>query len=112
MIEKIVCKGQDWNVVKEFGGWTIGILRYSERFSQFAELERHMETDELFVLLEGSATLYTDTEECPMEQNALYNIPKGQWHHIVVSPDATVMVVESTGTTLQNTERRKVTQPC
>lgn len=104
MIEKYTFSGFDFNVMMTFEGWKIGFLRYSERFADFKVLEKHNETDEAFVLLEGSAVLYTDTTSCQMEKCTLYNIPKGVWHHITVSKDATVMVVENSNTSKENTE--------
>lgn len=105
-MEKITYSGEGFSVLKKFEGWKIGFLRYSERFSAFREMERHLETDEIFVLLEGNAILFTDQEECFMKTGVLYNIPKGVWHHIVVSKDATVLVVENSNTTQDNTERK------
>ena len=105
-IEASTFKGDGFLVLKQFEGWKIGFLRYNDRFSKFSEMERHKETDEVFILLEGSATLYTDKETCIMEKCVLYNIPKGVWHHIVVSEDATVMVVENSNTSKENTEKR------
>ncbi len=108
MIERYSFSGEDFNVMMQFEGWKIGFLRYSDRFSAFTVLERHTATDEAFVLLEGSATLYTDKDSCQMEKCELYNIPKGVWHHITVSEDATVMVVENSNTSKDNTERKCV----
>ena len=105
-IETATYKEEGFQVLKQFEGWKIGFLRYNDRFSKFGEMERHMETDEVFVLLEGSATLHTEKETCAMEKCVLYNIPKGVWHHIVVSEDATVMVVENSNTSKENTEKR------
>lgn len=110
MIEVLSYKGEDFKRVLSFESWTIGIIRYSERFSAFKVLERHLETDEAFILLEGEATLYTEDETVKMEKAVVYNIPKGEWHHIVVSPDATVMVVENTNTSKENTERKPVNE--
>lgn len=105
MIEKHIFTGNDFNVMMKSEGWKIGFLRYSERFAEFKMLEKHNETDEAFILLEGKANLYTDTESCEMEKCTLYNIPRGVWHHITVSKDATVMVVENSNTCKENTER-------
>ena len=106
MMEAITYAGDGWSVVKEFAGWKIGFLRYNERFSKVEEMERHLETDEVFILLEGAATLYTGNQNCVMEKKILYNIPKGEWHHIVVSEDATVLVVENSNTSKANTEKK------
>lgn len=108
MIEKYEFSGEDFKVMMQFEGWKIGFLRYSDRFSEFKQLERHLRTDEAFILLDGMAVLYTENERCEMKKCTLYNIPKGVWHHIVVSPDATVMVVENADTSAENTEKRKI----
>ena len=104
MIEKYFYNGQDFSVAMQFEGWKIGLLRYSERFSKFDRLERHLLTDEAFILLDGTATLYTDTEEVEMQKCVVYNIPKAVWHHITVSENATVMVVENSNTGDENSE--------
>ena len=104
MIEISMFNGKDFSVVKQFEGWKIGFLRISPRFSVFDRLERHLLTDEAFILLDGQATLYTDKESVVMQKNTVYNIPKAEWHHIVVSEDATVMVVENSSTCEENTE--------
>lgn len=100
MIEKHIFTGEDFKVAMEFENWKIGLLRYSKRFSSFDRLERHLLTDEAFILLDGEAILYTDTEK----KCVVYNIPRAVWHHIVVSKDATVMVVENSSTCEENTE--------
>ena len=100
--------GDGFRVMTRFEGWKIGLLRSNERFSAFTRMERHLLSDEVFVLLEGSAMLYVEDEKIPMETCALYNVKKGAWHHIVVSEDATVLVVENSNTDRDNTEKRSV----
>lgn len=112
MIDKITYNQDGFKVLKEFEGWKIGFLRYNERFSLCTEMEQHLETDEVFVLLEGTATLYTEAETCPMNKSTLYNIPKGVWHHVVVSEDATVLVIENSNTSIANTQKKGVHSPC
>lgn len=99
--------GTDFQVMTQFEGWKIGLLRYSQRFSACCQMERHLETDEVFVLLEGSATLYVEDQKIPMEKCAIYNVRKAAWHHIVVSEDATVLVVENNNTSRDNTEKKE-----
>lgn len=107
MIQKFDFKCEDFKVLMHYEGWKIGFLRFSERFSKFDRLEKHHETDEAFVLLEGRAVLYTENEKIQMQKCTLYNIPKGVWHHITVSEDATVMVVENSNTCKDNTEKKQ-----
>jgi mannose-6-phosphate isomerase-like protein (cupin superfamily) len=106
MIEEFSYTDEGWKVLMESGEWKIGMLRYNERFGRFSELEKHNLTDEAFVLLAGSATLYTDSEQMNMKPLTVYNIPKGVWHHIVVSEDASVLVVENSNTSKENTEKK------
>ena len=106
MIEQFCFTEEGWKVLIESGEWKIGMLRHNERFGAFRELERHMLTDEVFVLLEGSATLYTDSEQADMKPLTVYNIPAGIWHHIVVSEDASVLVIENRNTSKENTEKK------
>ena len=39
-----------------------------------------------------------------MEKGVIYNVAKGEWHGIVVSSDALVMVVENSDTTEENSD--------
>ena len=80
------------------------MLRFSQRFSRFDRLERHLLTDEAFILLKGQAVLYTDKEQIQMQTSVVYNVPKGEWHHIVVTEDADVLIVENSETGDENTE--------
>lgn len=98
--------GDNFKVLMQFEGWKIGMLRYGDRFAKHTELERHLETDEVFVLLEGAAILYEDNVQYSMEKCKVYNIKKGVWHHITVSPDTTVLVIENSNTYAGNTERK------
>lgn len=107
-MEKIPFIPQRWQVAVEDGPWKVAYLGYCERFSKFGELERHLHTDEVFVLLRGSAILYGETEQTQMQPGVVYHVPKGEWHHIVVSEDAAVLVVENSNTSAENTEKRSV----
>lgn len=104
MIQQYSYNGEDYKAVMQFEGWKIGIINFSERFSRFDRLERHLLTDEAFILLSGDAVLYTETQKTVMQKNVVYNLPKGTWHHLTMSKNATVMVVENSETSNENTE--------
>ncbi len=109
-MEKYTYNGEDFKAVISNDNWKIGLLKYSQRFSCACVFERHLKTDEAFILLSGDAVLYIRDEqgsikETKMEANAVYNVPAGEWHHIVVSSDATVLVVENSDTSKENTEK-------
>ena len=95
-----------FGVIAEYGEWKVGLLRYSERFSRLGEMERHLLTDEVFILTSGKATLYTEKETVTMEPNVAYTIPAAVWHHIVLGETATVIVVENRNTSIENTEKK------
>ena len=100
----------DFKAVFSFEGWKIGLLRYSDRFSHIGIWERHTQTAEVFVLMSGTAELYIKSNQNiiseKMEANKVYEVPKGEWHHIVVSKDATVLVIENSDTSKDNTEKQ------
>ncbi|MBQ6136586.1 MAG: MBL fold metallo-hydrolase [Kiritimatiellae bacterium] len=90
--------------------WTVAALNYAERFDEknIVDLERHVLTDEAFVLLAGEATLLVGekAERIKMEPLKVYNVRAGAWHNIFVSRDARVLVVENADTSKDNTEYR------
>lgn len=108
-IETYSYSGTDFWAAKSTGTWKIGFLRASRRFTTLGFWERHLLTDEMFVLLGGTATLYTKDKSgitpVPMRQETVYNIPREVWHHIIVSTDATVLVIENSDTCQENTEK-------
>ena len=106
MIEILTHDFNGFSAVLESGAWKLGLLGYSERFSRFCEMERHLLTDEAFVLLDGEATLHTESGAVQMKKFTVYNVPAGVWHHITVSRDGKVMVVENRNTSRENTEKR------
>ena len=88
--------------------WTLATLNYAERFDEtnFAQLERHNQTDETFVLLSGEATLLIGAEAARVRMEPLkyYNVRAGIWHHIFVAPGTRVLVAENADTSLANSD--------
>ena len=96
------------------GGWRVAILRYLDELQpdRIDSMERHMETDEVFVLLYGRGTLIlggngTKSESAlsqPMEIGRIYNVKQFVWHTILLSQDASVLLVENHDTDGHNSE--------
>ena len=107
-VEILYSQEEGYRPQVHFEAWRVAILRYAERFDRknLSRVERHHLTDEVFVLLEGEATLVIGEkcEDCRMEVNKIYNVKKDVWHHIILSQDARVLVVENDNTGLDNTE--------
>ncbi|WP_218184440.1 cupin domain-containing protein [Thermoanaerobacter thermocopriae] len=75
-------------------------------------LERHNETDELFVLLNGrcliifaneiDGELIIGVEE--MKPMRVYNIPQTLWHNTVMKKDTKLLLIEDSSTSIDNTD--------
>ena len=98
--------GKGYKPAMVFEAWRVAFLNYDTCFDKITKLERHMVTDEVFMLLEGEATLIIGLEKAlvPMEKHKIYNVRKGVWHNIKVSKGAKVFIVENDNTTYDNSE--------
>ena len=73
-------------------------------------MQRHNETDEVFVLLEGHCILFvgeggdtvTRIHAEQLQPGLVYNVRRAVWHTHTLSADAKVLVVENRETTYDN----------
>lgn len=103
-------EGTGYDPTLPFKTWLVAFINFEERFDNITFIERHLETDEVFVLLAGSAELWIgeEREVVPMEPCKLYNVKAGTWHNIKVSRDAKVLVIENSDTVRENSEYRDI----
>lgn len=104
--------GEGYKPLIDFGAWRVAYLRFIDELipKNIQKVERHNETDEVFVLLDGQAVLFMGEGEeeisklqpVMMEPGKLYNVKQSAWHTCVVSRDATVLLVENQDTTVDN----------
>jgi mannose-6-phosphate isomerase-like protein (cupin superfamily) len=77
-------------------------------FGSVDHMKRHNNTDEIFVLLSGGATMLTisdgEIQKQVLETGKAYNVQKGTWHYLAVTEDAKVFVAEASDTSERNTE--------
>ena len=92
-------------------GWKIAFVTYAEQYDEMKVVKRHNLNDEVFVLVKGSATLYASDQDIPTEfskvelqEKKAYKVEKGTWHHLKVSKDALLVVVENSNTSKENTD--------
>lgn len=112
--------GEGYKPLINFGEWRVAILRWIETTQpeKITYLERHMQTDEVFVLLRGQASLIlggngllvTDLQKQVMECGKLYNVRQNAWHSVMMSRDATILIVENQNTTENNSEYHQLTE--
>jgi hypothetical protein len=95
--------------------WQVALLNWEPIFDldKMGEIERHNNTDEVFVLIKGRAVLFSIDKEglqvSDMHPGAIYNVLKGAWHNLISSRDATWIIVENRGTHLTDVETRLLT---
>ncbi len=93
-------------------GWQVAILNWEPGFdfNNLEMIERHNQTDEVFILWNGKAALFvTSCEEIrveDMQTGVIYNVPKGVWHNLVTTRNASFFIVENRDTHLIDTEIR------
>lgn len=99
--------GEGYESTMNFGEWRVAFMNYIDELEKLNKYERHLETDEVFVLLQGKATLVVgeEMEEHKMEKFKIYNVRRGVWHGIVYSKDARVLIVENHNTSDENSEK-------
>jgi hypothetical protein len=92
----------------DYGTWRVAILRYIDELipERIEKVERHDETDEVFVILAGQAVLFLGEGETNvvalhpqvLEPGKFYNVKRGAWHIVVLSRDASILLVENRDT--------------
>ncbi len=100
--------------VLKTGEWQIAVLRQCAKVhpENIGQVERHNNTDEVFILTTGEANLIIldekEGEKIPfvvlMDLNVAYNLKKSVWHHIVLSADAHVFIFEKADTSKENSD--------
>lgn len=100
--------GQNYNPTMNSDSWRVAFLNYGDATekSKLTFLERHHLTDEVFVLLNGEATLIIgkDMKYMEMETGKIYNIKKDVWHSVFMSPQSKILIVENHNTSTENSE--------
>jgi hypothetical protein len=103
---------QGYKSLIDYGEWRVAILRYIDelRAENIRKMQRHDETDEVFVLLKGRCILFigegdgyiTRIHAQNLEPLKLYNVKRSCWHTHTLSDDATVLIIENRDTTDKN----------
>ena len=96
--------------------WMVALLNYEDimGLDKAVDIERHVQTDEVFILLKGRATFYLVAEGQPLQvvelkPGLVYNVIKGTWHNLLATQDAAFTIVENRDTDKFDTEIRPLT---
>ena len=111
-------EGLGYQPIVDYGTWRVAILRYHPELEPAAlnSMQRHDETDEVFVLLEGRCILFLgDGDAQPgalhavdMQPLKAYNVKQHAWHTHTLSRDAVVLIVENRDTSNVNSPTRSL----
>ncbi|MCP4395866.1 MAG: hypothetical protein GY801_00950 [bacterium] len=118
LLETYEHHGDGYNPFLITSEWQIAQLNYlpEQHFRSITKIDRHLKTDEAFVLFSGTAVLIVAEEMAGrltvcttlMEPEKTYNVPKNVWHNIALAEDARVLIVENSNTHLGDFEFREL----
>ena len=104
--------GPGYRPLVDFQHWRVAVLNFGTELlpEHLTSMQRHNDTDEVFVLLQGRCILFTgegrDTltriHAEDLQPHRVYNVRQGVWHTHTLSQDAKVLVVENQDTTWDN----------
>lgn len=96
----------------DFENWRVAVMNggATPAIEDIEQLNKHVETDEVFVLLQGRCHLFLGSGDDRIEQIyiqeleplTLYNVKQGVWHSHILSRDAKVLIVENRDTVAEN----------
>jgi ureidoglycolate hydrolase len=114
LLEVRTYQGLGYKPLVDFETWRVAYLNYIDELEpeNITRVERHIATDEVFVLLAGQAVLFlgggegqaANLEAITLQPCQLYNVKQNAWHTVVLSRDATILLVENRDTGPANTE--------
>jgi ureidoglycolate hydrolase len=118
-LEVLKYAGTGYQPMIDFDSWRVAILRWEPQPQLEREnvVERHTQTDEVFVLLQGRAVMFTAGKAAAagalcgytMAPGVLYNVKQNTWHTVILSSKASILIVENRNTGGENTEYCQLT---
>jgi hypothetical protein len=115
-VEVLSWEGLGFRPLVEFESWIVALMNWEPRFdlTGIGDIERHNETDEVFVLTDGLSVLFivgdNGLQVFDMKPGVIYNVTKGTWHSVIGNKDTTWLIVESSSTSRTNTEHRQLSK--
>lgn len=115
LLEIKSCTESGYHPQVYFEGWRVAFLNNTPKFhlEQIREMQRHNTSDEVFILLEGTVTLYIGDGDdytpgqiraVVLEPGKLYNVHKGVWHTHVTGPGSKVAIIENADVSSENSD--------
>ena len=102
----------DYKPLVDYQSWRVALMNYTDDLipEKINRMQKHTETDEVFVLMAGHCILFlgegeetvTKVHAVDMELYKLYNVKRGVWHSHTFSKDARILIVENRDTVVEN----------
>jgi hypothetical protein len=102
----------DYKPLIDYQSWRVALMNYTSDLTpeKINRMQKHTETDEVFVLMKGRCILFigegedsvTKVHAVDMELYKLHNVKRGVWHSHTFSDDARVLIVENRDTVEEN----------
>jgi ureidoglycolate hydrolase len=118
LCEVLDCGVAGYSPLVDHGSWRVASLRpvFPLLAEQLEVVERHTQSDEVFVLLEGRVVLVMagrgpepgSIQPLVMEPGRVYNVRRDTWHTALLSRDSLVLVVENRDTGAVNTQHARL----
>lgn len=119
LLDVVSYNGEGYLPLIDFESWRVAELRYIDELEvdNLKDMQKHDETDEIFVLLEGDFTLFIggqgdaigEIEAVKLEPLQIYNVKKGTFHTHTPEKNSTVLIVENADTCDDNSPTVKLT---
>jgi ureidoglycolate hydrolase len=112
--------GPGYSPVVDFAGWRVAVLNFTDEINpkKIRYMERHEETDEVFVLQKGKGILFIgvgdseimEIQKQILEPGMIYNVKQKVWHTVILSTDGSVLIVENRNTSKENSSYLELDQ--
>jgi ureidoglycolate hydrolase len=113
-------EGEGYQPVIDYQSWRVAILNYCEELEvpNLKTMQKHMESDEVFVLLRGNCILFSggsgedinSMDAVLMKPFQLYNVKRGVWHTHTLDKEGMVLIVENQDTGDANSPTMAMTE--
>jgi len=107
-IEIVDFQPEGYKPLVDYESWRVAVLKYCDdlKIENVNTMQKHLYTDEVFVLLQGDVTLFLagngekpeNVRAVKMEPHKIYNIKKGYWHEHIMDEAGEVLIVENQNT--------------
>lgn len=111
-IEIVQYNEPGYKAVAVYEEWRVAVLNDCEelKIDHLNTMQKHCETDEIFVLLKGSCMLFSagqgemvgEISGVRLELYKIYNVKKGVWHTHALESESSVLIIENQNTCDEN----------